>query len=190
MNMIAIAALVLILGYVFYVFSKISRIAKSYRQQKTEMDEVLEKRYKIYKNLVKTFESGMDIEKSNLREIEILREKSLAAKKENDEKTRIGMEDKMSHIAGGVSFIFEQHPSLKESPKAHEVHDELVKIEEELAQYKEKINQLIDEYHKATSGLFPWMINKLFAKHLHVNPEPWHINSDALGEKEKYTVQM
>lgn len=190
MNIVMIAILVLLIGYVSYVYTKLSGVAKNYHNQQEAMDTILEKRYKIFKHLIEVFRKDMDIDKSNLGEIETLREKSLQAKKEKDEKTRIGMEDKMSHIASGISFIFEQHQHLKQNQQAHDAHDELVKTEEELARHKEQINQIVDQYHKVNSGLLPWLISKTFAKQLNVNCESWHINSDAAGEKEKYTVQM
>lgn len=177
-------------GYIFFVYNKIASLAKQHRNIIAKIDDTLKKRYDIFTTLINSLKDGMDVEKSNLSEVPMLREKALEAEKEDDEKTRIGMEDKISHIAGGISFIFEQHLDLKADHTAHEHHDALVNIEEELAHLKESANKIVHAYIKSNNGLLPLILTNLFAKQLVVNCETWHINSEALDGREKYKVEM
>lgn len=188
MNLFIILLLIIVAGYAFFIFTKLANLAKQHRDQETIIDATLKKRFDIFTRLIDTFKNGMDIEQSSLRQVPIMREQALAAQKINDQKTRIGLEDKISQIAGGISFIYEQHPKIKENPGAHDTHKELIKAEEELAHQKMNSNSLIDNYLKTNKGIIPLILNKIFANQLAISSERWQIHSEALEDRENYSV--
>lgn len=180
----------LIAGYATYIYFKLANLAKAQRLQEAQIDLALKKRFEIFSQLIDTLKEGMDIEKSNLRQVPILREQALAAQKNNDLKTRIGLEDEISNIAVGISFIFEQHLTLKENQTAQSYHHELIKIEEALAHLKQKSNSIVDDYLKTNTGIISLALNKLFANQLSINTEHWNINREALEGQEDYSVEL
>ncbi len=190
MNLLTLLVLLIVSGYVATIYFKLSSLAKQHRLQETEIDNTLKKRFEIFSKLIESLKEGMDIEKSNLGQVPILREQALTAQKSNDQKTRIGLEDEISNIAVGISFVFEQHLKLKENQTAREHHLELIKVEENLAHQKEKSNAIIDKYQKTNTGIIPLILNKLFPKQLTINSEHWNINSEALEGRENYSVQL
>lgn len=190
MNMVVLLLLLLALGYVAYIYYKLSNLANRQRAQESAIDAALKKRFDIFTRLIETFKDGMDVEKSSLRQVPLFREQALAAQKINDTKTRIGLEDQISQIAFGISFIFEQHLKIKEKAISHALHKELMLAERELARLQVTWNSLIDDYSKSNTGILPHLISKLFAKQLSINSEHWIINNEALEGREDYSVDM
>lgn len=186
---IVIIAIVAIAGYVVLTYNKLIALIEAVRNNQKQIDIQLDRRFKVFESLINVLKNYMDYEKSTLSQVTELRAKAQAAHEQGDEKTRIGMEDKISRIASGISFVFEQYPNLKANENALQLQEEIVNTENKLTFAKQACNDSIEVYNATKKSVFPALVAGVFTQ-LNVPFEYWQLSKETAEEKEKYTVQL
>jgi len=143
----------------------------------------------VFESLINVVKNYMDYEKSTLSQITALRTKAEEAHASGDEKTRMGLEDKISQIGGGISFVFEQYPDLKANQNALQLQEEIVNTENKLTFAKQACNDSIEVYNATKKSVFPALVVSIF-RSLDVPFEYWKLSTETAEEREKYTVQL
>lgn len=186
---IVIIAIVAIAGYVVLTYNKLIALIEAVRNNQKQIDIQLDRRFKVFESLINVLKNYMDYEKSTLSQVTELRAKAQAAHQQGDEKTRIGLEDKISRIATGINFVFEQYPNLKANENALQLQEEIVNTENKLTFAKQACNDSIEVYNATKKSVFPALVAGVFSQ-LNVPFEYWQLSKETAEEKEKYTVQL
>lgn len=184
-----IIAIVAIAGYVVLTYNKLIALIEAVRNNQKQIDIQLDRRFKVFESLINVLKNYMDYEKSTLSQVTELRAKAQAAHQQGDEKTRIGLEDKISRIATGINFVFEQYPNLKANENALQLQEEIVNTENKLTFAKQACNDSIEVYNATKKSVFPALVAGVFSQ-LNVPFEYWQLSKETAEEKEKYTVQL
>jgi LemA protein len=186
---IVLIVLAVIAGYCVLTYNKLIRLIEAVRNNQKQIDIQLDRRFKVFESLINVVKNYMDYEKSTLSQVTELRTKAQAAHAAGDEKTRIGLEDKISHISSGISFVFEQYPDLKANQNALQLQEEIVSTENKLTFAKQACNDSIETYNATKKSVFPALVTAVF-RNLNVPFEYWQLSQEAVADKEKYTVQL
>ncbi len=186
---IVIIALLAIAAYVVLTYNKLIQMIEAIRNNQKQIDIQLDRRFKVFESLINVVKKYMDYEKTTLSEVTKLRTQAQAAHQQGDEKTRIGLEDQISRIASGISFVFEQYPDLKANQNALQLQEEIVNTENKLTFAKQACNDSIETYNATKKSVFPSLVVTAF-KQLDVPFEYWQLSKETVEEQEKYTVQL
>ena len=185
--------LIILAGAVVYgimTYNTLIRLIEAIRNNQKQIDIQLDRRYKVFESLINVVIKYMDYEKSTLSQVTELRTKAQQAHEQGDEKSRIGAEDKISRIVGGISFVFEQYPTLKANENAMQLQEEIVNTENKLTFAKQACNDSIETYNATKKSVFPSMIVALFRSKLDVPFEYWQLSQQTIAEQEKYKVEL
>jgi len=186
---IVIIATLAIAGYIVLTYNKLIALIEAVRNNQKQIDIQLDRRFKVFESLINVLKKYMDYEKSTLSQVTELRTKAQAAHEQGDEKTRIGLEDKISGIAAGINLVFEQYPNLKANENALQLQEEIVNTENKLTFAKQACNDSIEVYNATKKSVFPALVAAVFTQ-LNVPFEYWQLSKETVEEKEKYTVQL
>lgn len=182
--------IVALIGYILSTKTRLSSQVNSIVDIEQQIDAKLEQRYKVFSQLIEVMGKYMNIETTTFREVAELHEAGKKARRENDERSFVGDEDEISRHAEGVSYAFEQHLDLKADEEAQTLHKQLLTEEDELAQLKLQCNTHIEKYNNTKHSLFGSMVAMLFSSQFKQDFELWHVNSDALGGRDDYKVEL
>jgi len=185
--------IIILLGAAAYgvvTYNSLIRLIEAIRNNQKQIDIQLDRRFKVFESLINVLKKYMDYEKSTFSEVTALRAKAQAAHAQGDEKTRIGAEDQISQIVGGISFVFEQYPDLKANQNALQLQEEIVNTENKLTFAKQACNDSIETYNATKKSVFPSLVVAAFKKQLDVPFEYWQLSQETVAEQEKYTVQF
>lgn len=186
---ILLIVLALIAVYCVMIYNKLIRMIEAIRNNQKQIDIQLDRRFKVFESLINVVKNYMDYEKSTLSQVTELRTKAQAAHAAGDEKSRIGYEDKISRITGGINFVFEQYPDLKANQNALQLQEEIVNTENKLTFAKQACNDSIETYNATKKSVFPALVVTIF-RNLNVPFEYWHLSEEAVADKENYTVKL
>lgn len=192
MGSMTIFIIVLIGAAVYGVvtYNSLIRLIEAIRNNQKQIDIQLDRRFKVFESLINVVKKYMDYEKSTLSQVTELRTKAQTAHQQGDEKSRIGAEDEISRIVGGISFVFEQYPDLKANQNALQLQEEIVNTENKLTFAKQACNDSIETYNATKKSVFPSIVVAAFRKQLDVPFEYWQLSQETVAEQEKYTVEL
>jgi LemA protein len=179
-----------VIGYGVLTFNSLIRLIEAVRNNQKQIDIQLDRRFKVFESLISVVKKYMDYEKSTLSQVTELRAKAQTAHEQGDEKTRIGAEDSISRIVGGMSFVFEQYPDLKANQNAMQLQEEIVNTENKLTFAKQACNDSIEVYNATKKSVFPALVVSVFNKQLDMPFEYWQLSQQTVAEQEKYKVEF
>ena len=99
------------------------------KNSKRQIDIQLDRRFKVFSNLINVVKQVMDYEKTTLKDIVALRNSAVAANKSGDAKSAIEAEEQISAVARSINVLFEQYPQLKAMENAQHLQEEIVSTE-------------------------------------------------------------
>lgn len=164
----------------------IEAIANNYRQ----IDIQLDRRFKVFQNLIETVKKAMDYEQTTLKDVVALRNQAQAAKASGDDKARIASENGISKIASGINLVFEQYPELKANQNALQLQEEIVNTENKLTFSKQAFNDSVETFNATKKSFFQAMVVSFFSSKLDKNFEYWQLEADDAKAKEDYSVKF
>lgn len=189
---VIILLLVLIGVPAFILLSKYnSLVAKQEeaKNSKRQIDIQLDRRFKVFSNLINVVKQVMDYEKTTLKDIVALRNSAVAANKSGDQKSAIEAEEKISAVARGINVLFEQYPQLKAMDNAQHLQEEIVSTENKLSFSKQGYNDSIENYNVERKSFFGSIVASMFP-HLNTDMPYWEISTEKAAQLEEYQVEF
>jgi len=192
MNILIVIAVigVVLFSWVILTYNRliglIEAIANNYRQ----IDIQLDRRFKVFQNLIETVKKAMDYEQTTLKDVVALRNQAQAAKASGDDKARIASENGISKIASGINLVFEQYPELKANQNALQLQEEIVNTENKLTFSKQAFNDSVETFNATKKSFFQAMVVSFFSSKLDKNFEYWQLEADDAKAKEDYSVKF
>lgn len=185
-----IVILLIVIGFIIATYNRLIALIEEVKNNQKQIDIQLDRRYKVFESLINVVKKYMDYEKTTLKEVIALRSQAQAAHAQGDEKTRMDAENKISQIAGGLNFMFEQYPDLKANQNAMQLQEEIVNTENKLAFAKQALNNSIETYNANKKSFFTSMIVSLFKGKLDFDFPYWQLDTKTISERESYTVKF
>lgn len=192
MNILMVIAVigVVLFSWIILTYNRliglIEAIANNYRQ----IDIQLDRRFKVFQNLIETVKKAMDYEQTTLKDVVALRNQAQAAKVRGDDKARIASENGISKIASGINLVFEQYPELKANQNALQLQEEIVNTENKLTFSKQAFNDSVETFNATKKSFFQAMVVSLFSSKLDKTFEYWQLEADDAKTKEDYSIKF
>lgn len=183
---------VIILIPAFVVYSKYnSLVAKQEeaKNSKRQIDVQLDRRFKVFSNLINVVKSVMDYEKTTLKDVVALRNSALAANKSGDAKAAIEAEEKISEVARSINVVFEQYPQLRAMENAQHLQEEIVSTENKLSFSKQGYNDAIENYNVERKSFIGSIVASMFP-HLNTDMPYWELTTEKAQQLEEYQVDL
>src|SRR3990167_6627626 len=138
--LIILVAVIAVGAIVVMMYNKLIDYIEAVKNNEKQIDIQLDRRYKVFESLIEVVKKYMNYEQSTLKDIVALRSQAQAAKVSGDTTARMGAENKISGILGGMNVVFEQYPDLKANQNALQLQEEIVSTENKLAYAKQAFN--------------------------------------------------
>ena len=188
--LIILVAVIAVGAIVVMMYNKLIDYIEAVKNNEKQIDIQLDRRYKVFESLIEVVKKYMNYEQSTLKDIVALRSQAQAAKVSGDTTARMGAENKISGILGGMNVVFEQYPDLKANQNALQLQEEIVSTENKLAYAKQAFNDSIERYNAYKKSFFQAMVVSAFASKLDMNFAYWQLTNDQVKQQEAYTVKL
>lgn len=183
-----------ILGAVFFwvisTYNQLIGLIEAIMNNHRQIDIQLDRRFKVFENLIATVKKAMDYEQTTLKDVVALRNQAQAAKKSGDEAARIAAENGISKIVSGLNLVFEQYPELKANQNALQLQEEIVNTENKLTFSKQAFNDSIETFNATKKSFFQAMVVNFFSSKLDKHFDYWQLDADDAKAKEDYSVKF
>lgn len=176
--------------YAIATYNRLIGLIEAIRNNQKQIDIQLDRRYKVFESLINVVKKYMDYEQTTLKDVVALRNQAQTAHAAGDEQARIAAENKISQIAGGLNFVFEQYPDLKANQNVIQLQEEIVNTENKLAYSKQALNDSIEQYNAKKKSFFPAFVVSLFKSKLDFDFPYWQLDQKTITEQEAYTVKL
>ncbi len=186
---IAVIAVVLF-AWVISIYNRLIGLIEAIVNNNRQIDIQLDRRFKVFENLIATVKKAMDYEQTTLKDVVALRNQAQTAKASGDEKARIDAENGISKIANGLNVVFEQYPELKANQNALQLQEEIVNTENKLTFSKQAFNDSIETFNATKKSFFQAMVVRFFASKLDKHFEYWQLEAADAKAKEDYAVKF
>ena len=136
-----LAALVLAVGL---LYNRLIRLRNRIEMTWADLDVVLQRRYDLIPNLVRTVEAYAAHEKGVLAEVTEARRRGLAA---GDPGDQAAAEELMEHALGRVNMVAEAYPDLKADASFSDLQAELANTENQIAFSRQLYNDTVTAFN-------------------------------------------
>ncbi len=159
------------------------------KNSKRQIDIQLDRRFKVFSNLINVVKQVMDYEKTTLKDVVALRNSAVAANKSGDAKAAIEAEEQISAVARSINVLFEQYPQLRAMENAQHLQEEIVSTENKLSFSKQGYNDSIENYNVERKSFFGSIVASMFP-HLNTEMPYWEISTEKAAQLEEYQVDF
>ncbi|MDC3181148.1 LemA family protein [Gammaproteobacteria bacterium] len=181
---------VLIVIYIVYLYNKLISLRESARNDYRQIDIQLDRRYKVFEQLISAVNQIMDYEKTVLKDVVALRSQAQVAKEAGNEGDRIVAENAISKIVGsGLKVSFEAYPELKANQNMMQFQEEIVHTENKLSFAKQAYNDRCEGYNSFVMRFPANIISPIFGKDFQ-SLIYWKISEEEAAQKESYTAKF
>ena len=137
---IIIAVIVVLLFMVFITYNSFVKLNNRVEEAFSTMDVYLKKRWDLIPNIVETIKGYAKHEKNTLEEVINLRNSSYEKMNTND---KMKINNKLSQGISKLMVIAEAYPDLKANETFKDLSNQLVKVEEDIANARKYYNGTI-----------------------------------------------
>lgn len=193
MNLTSIIILIVIVVIVVWIFKTYNTLIaqiEAVKNNEKQIDVQLDRRYKVFENLINVFKKYMDYEQTTLKDVVRLRNEAQAAKTQGDTAARVAAESQLSTISYQLSAIFEQYPDLKANQNALQLQEEIVNTENKLAFAKQALNDSIETYNATKKSALQSLLVSVFNQKLNQSFTYWQLTDEEIKAKENYQVKF
>jgi LemA protein len=148
---IFIAIIFLIIVYVFFMFNSFKKLNNKVKEAFSTMDVYLKKRWDLIPNIVEAVKGYSIYENSTLKEIVSLRNSNYDDMSVDD---KINANEKLTLGINKIMALVESYPDLKTNDVYMELSNQLVKVEEDIANARKYYNGVIRMYNNKVE-MFP-----------------------------------
>lgn len=150
---------ILIICYIFILYNSLVKLENKVNEAFSTMDVYLKKRWDLIPNIVKVVKSYAKHEKETLKEVIELRNSSYD-ELSNDEK--INTNKVLDNGINKIIALAENYPDLKANENFKDLTNQLIKIEDEIANSRKFYNGVVRIFNNKVE-MFP---NNIFTKFL------------------------
>lgn len=186
---IIIGVVLFVIAFIVLTYNKAVALKEAAKNAKEQIDIQLDRRFKVFENLIEIVKKAMDYEKTTLKDVVALRNQALSAEKNGDEVARIAAEEKISQVANGLNVVFEAYPELKANQNAMQLQEEIVSTENKLSFAKQSFNDSVERYTAFKLSFFASMIIRIFPQ-LNHDFEYWKLTDAKEAQLEEYSVKL
>ncbi len=154
---IIIVIIVLIIIYAFALYNSLIKLNNKVKEAFSTMDVYLKKRWDLIPNIVETVKGYAKHEKETLKEVIELRN-SVYDKMSDDEKIKTN--EQLSNGINKIMLLAEAYPDLKANENFKDLSNQLIKVEDEIANSRKYYNGVIRIYNNKVE-MFP---SNIFAR--------------------------
>lgn len=154
---ILIAILVVLFIYVFILYNSLVRLNNMVKEAFSTMDVYLKKRWDLVPNIVEVVKGYATHENNTFQEIAKLRSGSYENMSYED---KLKTNEKIAKDIASIMIVAENYPELKSNQNFQELSEQLVKIEEDIANARKYYNGVIKMFNNQVE-MFP---NNIFAR--------------------------
>lgn len=180
-------ALIVLLGIIIYLYNKLISKAEAVENSKMQIDIQLDRRFKVFENLISIVKTSMDYEQTVLKEIVQLRSHAQSSKAKGDTKSQFDAEEKISKIA---NVVFESYPELKVLNNISELQEEVSSTENKLAFAKQAYNNAIESYNITKRSFFGSIVANMFKSKLYFIYDYWQLPKTKSQTYENVTLKL
>jgi LemA protein len=182
-----VSALIILLGITIYIYNKLVSKAEAVDNSKMQIDIQLDRRFKVFENLIAIVQKSMDYEQTVLKEIVQLRSHAQSSKAKGDMKSQFEAEEKISKIA---NVVFESYPELKVLSNMAELQEEVSSTENKLAFAKQAYNNAIESYNITKRSFFGSIVASIFKSKVYFIYDYWQLPKSKAQAYEVATLKL
>jgi LemA protein len=186
---IIIFVVVVALLWVIKVYNSLIAMIQAIINNLKQIDIQLDRRAKIFANLIEVVKKAMSHEMELLTKVTELRNTSLAATKSGDTATKMAAENQISSLIPQLSVQFEAYPQVTAGTNALQLQEEIVSTENKLAYAKQAYNDSIEKYEAKKQSFFEAFVVSMFSK-LNKSCEQWGLTAETRQENEDMTIKF
>ena len=186
---IIIFVIVAVFFWVIKVYNSLIAMIQAIINNFKQIDIQLDRRAKIFTNLIEVVKKAMSHEMELLTKVTELRNTSLAANKSGDTATKMAAENQISSLIPQLSVQFEAYPQVTAGTNALQLQEEIVSTENKLAYAKQAYNDSIEKYEAKKQSFLEAFVVSMFSK-LNKSFEQWGLTAEKRQENENMTVKF
>jgi len=175
--------------WVIKVYNSLIAMIQAIINNFKQIDIQLDRRAKIFTNLIEVVKKAMSHEMELLTKVTELRNTSLAASKSGDTATKMAAENQISSLIPQLSVQFEAYPQVTAGTNALQLQEEIVSTENKLAYAKQAYNDSIEKYEAKKQSFLEAFVVSMFSK-LNKSFEQWGLTAEKKQENEDMTVKF
>lgn len=184
---LTIAIAVIFLVYVISIYNDLIRKIEAVENSKNQIDIQLDRRFKVYENMVAVVKESMKFEHTALSEIIQMRSHAQNSKSKSETKEQFAAEDKITQLGG---LLFEAYPELKALKQSSDFQEEIASTENRLSFAKQAYNDCIEDYYNTKKSFLQSIVVSLFNNNLNKTFEYWHLSVEKSKKFEDHTVSF
>ena len=181
--------LVVVVGYTIMLYNRLVALREAARNDLRQIDIQLDRRFKVFEQLISVVKNYMDYEKTVLKDVVALRTQAQSAKSSGDETNRMAAENAISKIASGINVAFEAYPDLKANQNVLQFQEEITHTENKLAFAKQAYNDRCEVFNAKVISFPANIVVQLFGQSFK-QLVYWQLSVSDAKEKEGYMARM
>jgi LemA protein len=186
---IIIFIVVAVFFWVIKVYNSLIAMIQAIINNFKQIDIQLDRRAKIFTNLIEVVKKAMSHEMELLTKVTELRNTSLAASKSGDTATKMAAENQISSLIPQLSVQFEAYPQVTAGTNALQLQEEIVSTENKLAYAKQAYNDSIEKYEAKKQSFLEAFVVSIFSK-LNKSFEQWGLTAEKRQENEDMAIKF
>ena len=186
---IVIFVVVAVFFWVIKVYNSLIAMIQAIINNFKQIDIQLDRRAKIFTNLIEVVKKAMSHEMELLTKVTELRNTSLAASKSGDTATKMAAENQISSLIPQLSVQFEAYPQVTAGTNALQLQEEIVSTENKLAYAKQAYNDSIEKYEAKKQSFLEAFVVSIFSK-LNKSFEQWGLTAEKRQENEDMAIKF
>lgn len=193
MEYVLLAIVVLLVLWFFFTYNKFVRLIEAVKTSKNEISIQLDRRGKVFDNLIATVKKYMEHEEGVLTKITELRQTTLSPTA-TAEQVKSAQDDLSKIVSSGslessIKITMENYPELKANTNMLQFQEEIVSTENKLSFSKKAYNNAVNVYNVA-KGSIPSSIVPSIVSNLNQKFEYWSLNEDQVKTEEARKVSF
>jgi LemA protein len=176
--------------YLIYLYNRLVALREAARNDFRQIDIQLDRRFKVFEQLISAVNKIMDYEQTVLKDVVALRSQAQLAKETGNEGDRIAAENAISKIvSSGLKVSFEAYPELKANKNMMQFQEEIVHTENKLSFAKQAYNDRCESFNAFVISFPVNLIKPLFGSSFDTLIY-WQMSSEDAAEKESYSAKF
>jgi len=194
--MVILVILIFLGMWFIYSYNKIVSAKEMVVNMKSQISIQLDRRGKVFDSLINSVKKAMDYEKTTLKDIISLREKSLnisgdplSNKEKQDIEDQISEQILNGQFTKSFNMTVEAYPELKANDNLLQLQEEIVSTENKLSYAKQAFNDSLERYNALVSSV-PYNIIVKYFPDLKKEFNYWKLKKEEVKVEEEKRVQF
>ena len=179
-----------VLAYIIVTYNRLVGLRESARNDFRQIDIQLDRRYKVFEQLISAVNKYMNYEQTVLKDVVALRSQAEVAKQSGNDGDRMVAENAISKIvSSGFKVAFEAYPDLKANQNVLQFQEEIVHTENKLSFAKQAYNDRCEAFNAYVISFPTNLVVKLFGSDFAALLY-WQLSTEDVQQKEAYTAKL